>query len=147
MNVVGWRSTDGQFSLVVEWQFGWLVADMVGRHNLVEGTGWVMVNKISVQSVNCKPSTRSFKDNDYWSVILVEGTGWVLVDDILVHSVNYRPSTGSFNVDSYWLKEPIECWLTRFQYSQSMQNLDKKLQCRWLLVEGTSRVLVDKISV
>lgn len=147
MNVFGWRSTDGQCSIVVEWQFGWLLADMVGWHNLVEGTGWVMVNEISIQSVNCRPLTRSFKDDGYWSVILVEGTGRVLVDDILVHSVDYRPSTGSFNVDSYWSKELVECWLTRFQYSRSMQNLDEKLQCRWLLVEGTSRVLVDKISV
>ena len=48
---------DGRCSMVIEWQFGQLVVDMVGwlgRHNLVEGIGQVMVDEILVQSIDCR---------------------------------------------------------------------------------------------
>ena len=71
----GWRSTDDRCSMVVEWQFGWLLVNTVGRlgwHNFVEGTGRVMVDEILVQSVDCRPLMSNFKVDDYWSKAPVE---------------------------------------------------------------------------
>ena len=91
----------------------------LGRHNLVKGTGRVMVDDILVHLFDWRPLMSSFKVDDYWSIILVEGTGWVLVDNILVHSVDYGSSMSKFKVDIYWSNAPVECWTMRFQYIQS----------------------------